>query len=85
MPCPLDFKSLLVYAISTQPSKWYFDFVMKLTLAGVAGFISAKVSQQCLANPAIDVMVGLSRRPLNRVPDLRLKVFINKDFTIYEG
>lgn len=57
---------------------------MKIILTGATGFIGAEVLQQCLANPAIDSIVSLSRRPLDAIADPKLKVVVLKDFTVYD-
>jgi uncharacterized protein YbjT (DUF2867 family) len=57
---------------------------MKIILTGSTGFIGGEVLAQCLKNPAITLVVVLSRRDLSKeISDPRLKVIIMKSFTQY--
>jgi uncharacterized protein YbjT (DUF2867 family) len=57
---------------------------MKVILTGATGRIGSGVLKQCLANPDVQSVVALTRRPLD-VKDPKIENVIHKDFLNYDS
>lgn len=57
---------------------------MKIILTGATGFVGTEVLRQALADPEIDEVIVLTRRPL-AVSDPKLEALVLPDFLDYSG
>jgi nucleoside-diphosphate-sugar epimerase len=57
---------------------------MKVILTGATGTIGSGVLKQCLANPEVQSVIALTRRPLD-VKDTKIENIIHRDFLNYDS